>query len=156
MAKEDEVEQELDVTRGIGGMEERTRIYLEGADSENLPLVDKTEYTDIGLGGMEESVDIRLRRAGGCFHVIHAGSEIGATCAGCGGVMCLKCSAREGNLCAECKRPVCGSCQRRIWFRSDDSILCPACAHRWWLKELLLAGAAAVLVLLFFVMLFRF
>ena len=77
MAKQENTEIESIVP---GAMETRTRIYLDGPDSE-LPLVDKTDRTNVGIGGMTESVDISLRRATGCQHVLHTGAEIGAVCA---------------------------------------------------------------------------
>jgi hypothetical protein len=131
-----------------GAIETTTNIYLDGVDGEDAPLVRKVERTGVGIGGMADSTEIFLRRASGCDHVVHTGAEVGGVCAGpgCQRVLCTKCAQEPRNLCAVCLRPVCGSCQRRIWLRADDSVLCPRCARRWWFRELAVAGFIALLV----------
>ena len=130
-----------------GTMETRMRVLLDGSDGR--PLVDRVERTGLGLEGMIESTEIRLTRAG-CGHIIHTGAEAGAVCAdpACGTVLCNACAAKDGNTCAGCGMTVCRSCQRRIWFRADDAVLCGPCARKWWARELLVALVLAVGVLL--------
>ncbi len=140
-----------------GGMETRTRIYLSGIDRNMGPLVDKVENTTIGMGGMTESVEIFLRQAAGCNHILHVGAEVGAVCAnpGCHAVLYVKCAADKDSICDKCGKPVCGSCQKEIWLRSEDTIQCPPCARRWWTKEIRRAVIVALLAFLFLVVLLR-
>jgi len=145
--------EELD-TNVEGGIETTTHIYVDG---EREPLVRKVERTGVGVGGMRDSVEIFLRRASGCQHLLHTGSEAQGVCVSCQAVLCAKCAQQPESVCARCGNAVCGSCRRRVWLRAEDedSVLCPRCARRWWLRELTVAGFIALFVFLVLAILLR-
>jgi len=138
-----------------GQMETRTRIFIRGMEEE--ALIDRAERTGLGTGGMSETVDIRLTRANACNHLIHTGSEAGAVCVGCHGILCSTCASDEFNMCcSKCGKVVCGSCQRRTWLRENDQILCPGCAWRVRFGGLVTAVVITAVVYFIVVIVFRF
>jgi len=134
---------------GRGTVETRTRVYLNGVGEDELPLVYKREATELGPTGLIESVDIRLREANACQHVVHTGAEVGGSCSNpsCRRLLCAECAREKENQC-ECGRLVCGSCRRTVWSRGEERILCPSCARRWWFREATLAALVAILAFL--------
>lgn len=140
---------QADGTTPPGQMETRTRVIVDRPASIGQPIVDRVETTSLGASGLSESVQINLTFAPGCDHVLHTGSEVGATCAdGCGRLLCTVCAAKEENVCRICRRPVAGQCQRRPWLAPELGVLCRRCWRRWWMKELAIGGAVVIGVLI--------
>ena len=134
-----------DAEEVTGQIETRTRIFVDSAGVDDTPVIDKVERTGLGVGGMTETVDIRITTAG-CRHLLHMGSEAGGVCANpqCRRILCKDCSKQE-SMCSGCGMLVCGSCQRRIWLQANDTVLCPLCARKWWHREMTIAAVVCLI-----------
>jgi len=113
---------------------EREELFAEIQDTFHLfveggpgPLVDRTER-GMDVAGIGRSVEVRVREAEGCGHMIRRLEDLGARCPNDGRLICARC-AQTG--CAWCGRPFCSLCQIRPHGWEEDGYLCADCARVW-------------------------
>jgi len=155
----DDVENASDVA---GAIETRTIISLAGQfkGAVGEPLVNKTESTTAEKG-LVETVNIKLKTASGCGHVLHTGNEAGLRCVSCSRlgkeplILCSECAKNADNVCFVCNSVCCYLCRRERRIDSEDRLVCLACVKttlrlkliRQIIKWLLVAAAIYFLIM---------
>lgn len=142
------------------GLETRTLIFLDGqfkGQPDEL-LVNKIETT-----GLEERIEIRLKTATACGHVLHTGSEAGLRCVSCSRlgkkdplIFCSECAKNPENICFICNSVCCYLCRRQRRIDSENRLVCLACVKTTLRVELvkglikwLLIGAGILYLIMF-------
>ena len=155
----DDVDNGSDVA---GTIETRTIISLEGQfkGEPGEPLVNKTESTT-AEEGLLESVNIKLKTASGCGHVLHTGNEAGLRCVSCSRlgkeplILCSECAKNADNICFVCNSVCCYRCRKERRIDSEARLVCLACVRstlrlkliKQIIKWLLVAGAVYFLIM---------
>jgi len=146
----------------VGAIETRTIISLDGQfkGEPGEPLVNKTESTT-AEEGLVESINIKLKTASGCGHVLHTGNEAGLRCVSCGRldkeplILCSECAKNADNICFVCNSVCCYLCRRKRRIDGEDRLVCLACVKttlrlkliRQIIKWLLVAAAIYLLIM---------
>ena len=151
-----------DATDAAGAIETRTIISLDGQfrGEPGEPIVNKTESTT-AEDGLIESVDIKLKTASGCGHVLHTGNEAGLRCVSCCRlrkeplILCSECAKNPDNICFVCNSVCCWKCRRERRIDGENRLVCLACVKstlrlkrfKLIIKWLLVAAAIYYLVM---------
>ena len=145
-----------------GAIETRTIISLDGQfkGEPGEPIVNKTESTT-AEDGLIESVDIKLKTASGCGHVLHTGNEAGLRCVSCCRlrkeplILCSECAKNPDTICFVCNSVCCWKCRRERRIDGENRLVCLACVKstlrlkrfKLIIKWLLVAAAIYYLVM---------
>jgi hypothetical protein len=151
-----------DATDVAGAIETRTIISLDGQfnGEPGEPIVNKTESTT-AEDGLVEKVDIKLKTASGCGHVLHTGNEAGLRCVSCGRsmkeplILCSECAKNPDNICLVCNSACCWKCRRERRIDGENRLVCLACVRstlrlklaKQIIKWLLVAAAVYYLIM---------